>query len=218
MELRSAGDSTQRRSGGGGSKAAQPLSRPAGAQRFELAALAPQPWKNGAGLTREIAVHPPGADMASFDWRISVAEVERDAPFSAFPGVDRCIVLLAGSGMRLVPHDGAPPLVLEQPFEPLRFAGDVALDGRLLDGPCRDFNVMTRRGAWRSEVLRLDAAGSAGGTDAGLVLCCAGRWQAGDERLEAGQGLCWRHRIDSFPVQPTLAGTLLYVRLCHDRT
>ena len=59
------------------------------------------PWKNGGGLTHEIAVHPSGAGMAAFEWRVSVAEVAQDGPFSRFPGVDRTLVLLAGNGVRL---------------------------------------------------------------------------------------------------------------------
>ena len=59
------------------------------------------PWKNGGGHTTEIAAEPPGAGMASFAWRVSVADIAHDGPFSAFPGVDRTLVLLAGDGMRL---------------------------------------------------------------------------------------------------------------------
>ena len=70
-------------------------------ERFDLRQIAPQPWKNGAGLTREIAVARNAATECGFDWRLSVAEVARDAPFSAFPGVDRCIVLLRGAGLQL---------------------------------------------------------------------------------------------------------------------
>jgi len=76
-----------------------------------------QPWKNGAGLTREIAVGPVDANFADFDWRISVAEIARDAPFSAFPGIDRCIVLLQGRGMQLRSEDGAIDMRLNTPFE-----------------------------------------------------------------------------------------------------
>src|SRR3546814_1791648 len=57
-------------------------------------------WRNGLGWTREIHAHrpDPGSDWA---WRLSIAEIERDAPFSAFPGVDRELVLLHGNGLRL---------------------------------------------------------------------------------------------------------------------
>ena len=44
-------------------------------------------WKNGAGWTSEILRAP---DVDDWDWRLSIAEIEADAPFSAFPGVDRC--------------------------------------------------------------------------------------------------------------------------------
>ncbi|MBM7325185.1 HutD family protein, partial [Agrobacterium sp. S2] len=47
------------------------------------------PWKNGGGVTTEIIVHPAKASMADFDWRISMANVAQDGPFSIFPGVDR---------------------------------------------------------------------------------------------------------------------------------
>lgn len=39
-------------------------------------------------------VLPPGAGMDSFAWRVSVATIARPGPFSAFPGVDRQIMLL----------------------------------------------------------------------------------------------------------------------------
>ena len=83
-------------------------------RRFDLRGIAPQPWKNGAGLTREIAFG--GASAADFDWRLSVAEVVRDAPFSAFPGIDRCITLLRGAGMHLRAVDGSMDHALTTPL------------------------------------------------------------------------------------------------------
>src|SRR6185369_11614525 len=61
----------------------------------------PMPWKNGGGRTIEIAVHPVGATLDAFQWRVSIADIERDGPFSRFPGIDRTIVLLEGAGMHL---------------------------------------------------------------------------------------------------------------------
>lgn len=109
------------------------------------------PWKNGGGHTLEIATHPAGAGLASFAWRVSVADVEKDGPFSAFAGVDRTLVLLAGAGIRLT-GDGEP-LELRAPFEPVSFSGDRALTCNLVAGPVRDFNLMVRRGTVRGEVL-----------------------------------------------------------------
>lgn len=97
-------------------------------------------WANGAGWTREIHAEP-GAD--GWDWRLSIAEVAEPAPFSAFPGIDREIVLLAGAGMRLEFDDGEQ-VELQPPHGRYRFAGERALTGTP-DGPTIDFNLMWRR-------------------------------------------------------------------------
>ena len=109
------------------------------------------PWKNGGGHTLEIATHPADADLASFAWRVSIADVTRDGPFSAFPGVERTLVLLAGRGMRLV--GAGDPMDLMTPFEPVTFAGEASLHCTLSDGPTRDFNLMVRRASASGEVV-----------------------------------------------------------------
>ncbi|MEC4600651.1 HutD family protein, partial [Burkholderia vietnamiensis] len=48
------------------------------------AALVASPWKNGGGVTREIAAYPPGAALDAFAWRVSVADVGAGGPFSRF--------------------------------------------------------------------------------------------------------------------------------------
>jgi environmental stress-induced protein Ves len=188
-------------------------------ERFDLLAIAPQPWKNGAGMTREIAFG--GASALDFDWRLSLAEVTRDAPFSAFAGIDRCIVLLRGAGMRLRSHDGAIDHALTTPLAPFRFAGEAALDASLADGPSSDINVMTRRGVFRSAVNCERGAAELRGGDVTLLLCSAGEWRiAADEAAMLGpmHALLWRHRLASLRVEPTSgAAALLAVRLCHDR-
>jgi environmental stress-induced protein Ves len=100
-------------------------------------------WKNGAGWTSESLRVP---DRDDWDWRLSVAEIDADAPFSAFPGVERELVLLSGNGLRLRFDDGEVRKLLP-PHDRLRFAGERAAFGELLDGPTRDFNLMWRRDA-----------------------------------------------------------------------
>lgn len=117
------------------------------------------PWKNGGGLTWEIAVHPPGADLAAFAWRVSVAEIRQDGPFSAFPGVDRTLVLLRGEGMRL--SGEGEPVEMRTPYEPVTFSGEAAVDCTLTGGPTRDFNLMVRRDAACGEVRVVRAEGEA---------------------------------------------------------
>ena len=116
-------------------------------------------WKNGFGTTTEIAIDPPSADVGGrFRWRLSIADVESSGPFSAFPGYERTIMIIAGCGMELRVGDG-PARRLDRQFEPVVFAGDFAAECRLLDGPIRDFNLMVERSSLRSrlEVLHLDA-------------------------------------------------------------
>jgi uncharacterized protein len=117
------------------------------------------PWKNGAGTTTEIAIDPPGADVAGrFRWRLSIADVERSGPFSAFPGYDRTIMVIAGRGMELAVRERSARR-LDRLFEPFVFSGDAPAECRLLEGPIRDFNLMVERASARSrlEVLHLDA-------------------------------------------------------------
>jgi len=189
-------------------------------EHFDLRTIVPQPWKNGAGLTREIAFG--GASSSDFDWRISLAEVARGAPFSAFPGVDRCILLWRGAGMRLRSADGAVDHALTAPLTPFAFSGDIALDATLVDGPCADFNVMTRRGVFRSDVRCTRRAVELPAADVTLLVCSAGQWQVtadAPSTLDPMQALLWRTPLASLHVEPPSGddAALLAVRLCHDR-
>ena len=100
-------------------------------------------WKNGLGWTREICRYPA---TGAWDWRVSIAEIEQDAAFSAFPGVDRELVLLAGNGLRLRFDDGRVRELLP-PHAAARFAGEEGVVGELVDGRTTDFNLMWRRNA-----------------------------------------------------------------------
>lgn len=165
-------------------------------RRFSLDGIAPMAWKNGGGITREIAVWPPGATMDAFDWRISVADIVANGPFSAFPGIDRQIALLDGAGVVLDARDGSFGHRLDRVGEPFAFTGDVAVDAALIDGPTRDFNVMTRRGRCRAvvEALRTPARTPVriAGDCATLVCVVAGDWRdAGGDRLAPGDGMLW---------------------------
>ncbi|MBX7198620.1 MAG: HutD family protein [Rhodospirillaceae bacterium] len=112
------------------------------------------PWKNGGGETTEVTVSPPGAGFDTFDWRISMALVKGDGPFSVFPGIDRTLSILDGNGMRL-DIDGAR-FDLTRASAPLAFPADVATDAVLMDGAITDLNVMSRRTVFRHQVERFD--------------------------------------------------------------
>jgi environmental stress-induced protein Ves len=103
------------------------------------------PWKNGGGTTTEVWVSPQGLGLADapFDWRVSIADVATDGPFSKFAGYDRHIMLLEGEGMRLETEEsGVIDLAL---YRPAAFSGDWTVSGKLIDGPVRDFNLMVAR-------------------------------------------------------------------------
>jgi environmental stress-induced protein Ves len=109
-----------------------------------FASLAPVPWKNGGGSTTEIAIEPPGALLTDFDWRISLATITQDGPFSIFPGVDRTLALVEGPGLVLdVANSGR--FVLGDDDIIIEFAGEAVIEATLNGGPTIDFNVMTRR-------------------------------------------------------------------------
>ncbi len=105
------------------------------------------PWKNGGGTTAEVAAFPEGSGFETFGWRISMADVASDGPFSLFPGIDRTLILVEGNGIELDVEGIAYPLDRASPK--LSFSGDDITTGRLLSGPIRDLNVMTRRGHFR---------------------------------------------------------------------
>jgi uncharacterized protein len=109
-----------------------------------------RPWKNGGGTTRDIVVSPPGASLDDFDWRLSLAQVDRDGPFSRFDDVDRTLVLLDGA-MKLQDRNGRIELVRH---EPVTFEGERTVEALLAGGSTLDFNVMTRRGRVRHAVRR----------------------------------------------------------------
>ncbi len=108
------------------------------------------PWKNGGGITRDVIVSPAGATMDNFDWRVSIAEIASDGPFSRFPGIDRKLAVLKGKVALTV--EGAASTVLDPSAAALDFHGESAVASHLVDGPSMDLNVMTRRGRFTSKL------------------------------------------------------------------
>ena len=151
------------------------------------------PWKNGGGETTEIAVHPEGADLERFDWRVSMARVAASGPFSRFEGVDRTLAILDGEGMDL--DVGGAHRRLDADTAPLLFPADVSTTARLLNGPVADLNVMTRRQRWRHDVRRVNVVRHATldlAAAAAVVLCCRDGL-----RLDLGASRFELHRHDA---------------------
>lgn len=135
------------------------------------------PWKNGGGETFEIAAAPAAATLETLDWRLSMAVVATDGPFSLFEGIDRTLTVLDGDGLELVfGQDGSSRLLTPRSL-PFPFPGDVPVHGVLTGGTVTDLNVMTRRGSWHHTVRRVHVAGTASlhsRADALAVFCVEG--------------------------------------------
>ena len=108
------------------------------------ASLESTPWMNGGGSTTQIAIAPPGAGVERFDWRISLACIAKDGPFSRFEGVDRTLALVDGPGM-ILDIDGDSRFLLCDEDPVLEFAGESRVVATLAGAPGIGMNVMTRR-------------------------------------------------------------------------
>ncbi|WP_396916292.1 HutD family protein [Mycolicibacterium sp.] len=168
------------------------------------------PWRNGGGVTYEIARRP---DHGEFDWRISIAEVAASGAFSSFPGIDRVIMLVDGTEMVLTVNGDRHRL---HPLEPFAFDGGADTVGEVA-APTRDLNVMTRRGRATAEfgVLRTaeDTPVQIDRADPLVLVGLAGTVavSAVHERAELTplDALCWS---DS-PLTVRGAGTVAVVRI-----
>ena len=138
-------------------------------------------WSNGGGWTTEIIAVPSGRH---WDWRLSVADVDSDGPFSVFPGVDRSIALLRGAGFALT-VDRGDEQVVHTSFQPFRFSGDETTSCRLIDGSVQDINLMTTRGSVprHLEFVHIAPLTEAELNDVELVVVVAGRVRMGRRQL-----------------------------------
>ena len=95
--------------------------------------VAPQPWPNGGGTTRELLRADDGS------WRISLADVTTDGPFSSFPGRHRLLTVVDGPVLAL-DVDGETHGV--EPHRPFAFSGDATVAASVPEGPVRVLNVI----------------------------------------------------------------------------
>ena len=106
------------------------MTAPQGVRRY--ADYPVQRWGNGGGTTRLVA--------DGHGWRLSLADVTGDGPFSTFPDTARVLTVVEGDGLRLT-VDGVDHLV--RPLMPFAFDGSATTSCRLIDGPVKAFNLMT---------------------------------------------------------------------------
>jgi uncharacterized protein len=144
------------------------------------------PWRNVGGTTWEIArgcLGPAGAD-SEWDWRLSLAEIAVDGPFSVFHDIDRLLTVLSGEGLALTL--GAVPERILRPLDAIGFPGEVNVSCRLLGGPTRDLNLMVdrRRARYAAGLTRPGEARRLGPAALLLVLALEGAVE-----IKAGEAL-----------------------------
>lgn len=98
--------------------------------------LVDQPWKNGGGITREIAADRRDGRLV---WRLSMADVASDGPFSRFDGLSRILTVVAGNGMQLISREQT---LHAQYADPICFPGDWDITSKLNNGPLTDLNLI----------------------------------------------------------------------------
>lgn len=133
------------------------------------------------GTTTELYRLPDPNDPTQFLLRISVATVEKDGPFTLYPGIDRQLVLLGGEGMELI-VDGKK-IIVEHHLTPFSFAGEDVITCSLLNGACTDFNVMSKRGWDKAHVSGVQLRAGATLMTSGIFYLVSGQldaMQAGD--------------------------------------
>lgn len=108
-------------------------------QQIKLQDVPPSPWKNGGGTTQALVCWPNSTEWI---FRMSVARIDSDGPFSEFKGVSRWFAVLQGEGVAL--QFPEKRVVLDSKDPVLQFSGDSPCQCCLTDGPTLDFNLMVQ--------------------------------------------------------------------------
>ena len=155
------------------------MSSTAAGSGVRLAAIDPAafrhtPWKNGGGVTIDIAgaSRPDAtpAEWAATIWRFGRTSIDTGAPFSDLSGFDRMQVVVAGRG--LVLETPAGEIDVREPFVPVRFHGETAIVSRLEAGPVEVVNLIGDRSRVAID-LRVLEAGSRLALTSGIHLLYA---------------------------------------------
>lgn len=149
----------------------------------------PTPWKNGGGQTRELLAWPEGGEWR---FRVSVAEIGSDGPFSSFPGVTRWFAVVAGPGVVL--RFGSEERRLAVGSDPLRFDGAWSPGCRLIDGPTLDLNLMISGGRGTMTSAYPGKPWAERFDQRGLFARAAGRWtpEEGEPVALPANSLLWQ--------------------------
>lgn len=126
--------------------------------RLDPAAYRQTPWKNGGGVTVDVAdVYAPGVEPGSWSgmlWRFGHTRIVAPGPFSDLAGYDRILTVIGGRGLVLEIAGGAV-LDVREPFRPVRFRGEDRIVSRLEAGPVAVLNLLADRRLYEIDVAIL---------------------------------------------------------------
>lgn len=166
------------------------------------------PWKNGLGTTREIDISPLGADFASgnFDYRLSSATVASASEFSKFPGFDRILCVIQGSGISINQK-------FYKSFEPFRFEGETEIIGTPTNGEITDVGLIFRRDRFTATMARIENSETIHLNDGiHYLFCVQGQLRAGTQILQPGDTLKVTQNI-SLPIAINTGAVVFQISL-----
>jgi environmental stress-induced protein Ves len=137
------------------------------------------PWANGRGTSYEIVSDRNESD--EWTWRLAMAPVNEDGPFSRIECVNRFLAVIQGNGM-LLSVDRKK--VQCRPMQVVRFRGDAITDAMLTDGPITDINLMIRRKEADGEMTIVAEAGQLRGASIVVAIGGSTQVQCGDSTIE----------------------------------
>ena len=152
------------------------------------------PWKNGGGTTQSLVCWPNPSDWV---FRMSVARIDSDGPFSEFKGVDRWFAVLSGEGVVLqFPERRVEAGALDAAVQ---FSGDLPCQCSLINGPTVDFNLMVQ--GVSANMARIDrspyiAKFKAQTTLAIFVVEAGGRVRMGSQNYELNANSLYWIKLD----------------------
>lgn len=170
--------------------------------------IEPRPWKNGGGLTWEIAA----GENVPPEWRLSVALIDRSGRFSDYAGYDRTILGISGGPVQLEIDGERADL---RHGEPIAFRGEAVAAGILCGPAARDLNVMTRRDRFAHDVKTITSPEEFAVQDGDFAFAFVlrGKASAGSERFTADECLSFDGPDGSVRIAPETGASVCVVRI-----
>jgi uncharacterized protein len=161
------------------------------------------PWKNGGGTTFEIG----RSDSSEiFGWRLSVADVKASGPFSQFPDHQRVLAVVDGKGMKLL---GSIITLAAVPMVPVHFSGTEQIYGQLVDGSCRDFNLIFDPRSYEADVVavkHVEAMKQCFG-----IYVCAGKVEILNQSAHTGDFIFLEDAFSEFKLSADFHGLAVFI-------